>query len=283
MKKRIISLLILGMMIFELCTIVYAFPIVSIDVKETFTSGETVFFNYSISSSIMQEVYFKTSLKCDNAPIPEFESKTVRVSEENVFHGSMQGFRVDPQIESQQCSAEIEEIFPEHKLIQRNFSIITDISMSPIEFDVRICGDERCRKMSKVYTKNERIYFSYLSDDENIEVDATLVYPDKSRSKIFIPKFNKYSSMKFEKVGNYQLEVVAKKDGVREVVRTENFGIMEGNAEISSYIVHESPFSNLGGGLSDSEGSRIYIYLIVIILLSGAAIVGIILYVVIKK
>ncbi len=54
-------------------------------------------------------------------------------------------------------------------------------------FEINTCKDQECSEKSKVFVKDEDIYFDYDSGVEAPLIIATLTYPDKTAGQINLP------------------------------------------------------------------------------------------------
>ena len=99
-------------------------------------------------------------------------------------------------------------------------------------FNPKICKDVTCLKESKIFIKNEDIFIDYDSDVSDLSIDATLIYPDKKIEQITLP-----TTIKASKIGTYDLEVTASKDGYKTITEKIQLGVIEKQAKIKKVSI----------------------------------------------
>ncbi len=230
---------------------------IHIEIKDAFTVGETINFNFTIISDDDRIINYFSGIACKNVPSPLIELKTIEMIPGIFFKGDYTSIEVNELMEPQTCTAYVEITNPEYQRFEKNFSIITKPSFS---FNIKLD--------KKVFLKNEEIQIDYDSEVENPLITTTLTYPDKLEKQITLP-----SSIKTEQIGTYELEVSASKEGYKTITDKEQFGVIEKEAEIKSVsLVDEKSFDDGNGG------SFFWIWLIV-----GLAFLVLIIYFVIRK
>ena len=120
--------------------------------------------------------------------------------------------------------------------------------------------------------KNENILIDYESDVSDLNILTTLTYPDKTSKQIIFP-----ATIKAEQIGTYELEVVASKQGYKDVLLKEQFGVIENEANISeaTFDFKISEFDYFG-----IEKGKFFIYLFLSVLVLA---ILIIIFFIIKK
>lgn len=86
----------------------------------------------------------------------------------------------------------------------------------------------------KIYKKGESVDIAYTSDILGINIDATLIAPDKSIQEIILP----YSFIP-DQIGTYIVKAVASKEGYREISIEEQFAVLEEHANIQTVNLEE--------------------------------------------
>ena len=83
----------------------------------------------------------------------------------------------------------------------------------------------------KVFVQSEDITLDYSSDVSELDVSATLTYPDGKSEGVNLPK-----TIKAEQVGTYELEVSASKGGYKTIEISEQFAVIGEHAEIGGVV-----------------------------------------------
>jgi len=220
-NKKKIFIFILVFLFFNL---VSATITVDIEVKESFGLGEIIGFNYTIKSDTGITIQYFPSFTCDEFQLSPMliEKELVKniVYEEyyegtstNIFEGNIY------------CSVVLEIISPVYVFENKSFIVNATPSFM---FNIDICKDFSCSEKLKVFIQGEDIYLDYGSNVENPSITATLTYPDDSTKSLGFP-----TSIKAEQVGTYELQVTASKEGYKTISLNEQFGVIEGEADIS--------------------------------------------------
>ncbi len=230
---------------------------VEIDMKESFGIGEEIYFDYTITSGTSQEIEYMPNVNCPNAPLALLDIKTanleanVAFTEKYVYMSS-----VGEEIEPQTCNATVGILNPE-TLEQKSFSIVTNPSF---EFEVLTCKDVGCVEKTKTFILNENIYFDYSSDVEDVSVTGELIYPNGEREQLVFP-----TSVKAEKVGSYELEIVVLKQGYKTITKTVQFGVIVRAANIG--------YTSLAGEKDKIEMGKYMLFVLIGIVLVLAVVV----------
>ena len=197
---------------------------IEINVKETFELNEETYFEYSLNSNITQEITYIAQIVCPNAPQALLEKKVLRLNPKEIFNSTYSSFTVDKSIEPQTCKAIISIIKPITLDQTKEFKIVSDPSFS---FKIFSYKNANYTKKSKVFILGENIYLDFQSEIKNPEINAELIYPDNTKTKISLPKI-----IKAEQTGTYSLEVSAAKSGFKENKQKTQFGVIPKKAEI---------------------------------------------------
>ena len=190
---------------------------VDITIKDSFSKGETIAFDYEIVSSNDLEIKYYPEIYCPKAPIIEREEIEISLEKDIPYSKTYLDIRIDDGIESQSCKAYVTITTPFLIQIEKNFSIITDLDFL---FNFRLD--------KKIFVLDEQINFDYVSNVEP-KIFAVLIYPDETRENIQIP-----SLVKVSQIGTYSLEIIATKEGYKTQIINEQFGVIERPAEIKS-------------------------------------------------
>jgi len=189
---------------------------IDIQIPDSFSQGEQIYFNYIITSDTTQEVTFIPRVSCPNAPVSLIQEERISLPPNLSYISTYHDLTIDNSIEPQTCTAYVQILEPIQLIEEKNFSIITDPSFS---FNIKL--------NKKVFLKNENIYLDYDSEVENPFITAILTYPDKTTESINLP-----TSIKPSQIGTYELDVTASKEGYKTVNLKEQFGVIKKPAEI---------------------------------------------------
>lgn len=195
---------------------VYATIGLSMDMKQEFFINDVVSFNYTISSDTYDNITYLERVECLNAPVAALDIKTASIVPQSPLHYEYVYFKVSDNIAPQECTAYLSILAPIKKVIYKNFTITTNPVFS---FDVILD--------KKVFLKGDNITIDYTSGTKNPLITATLAYPDKSVVKISLPY-----SFKADKIGTYELQVTASKEGYKTVSLTKQFAVITEDANI---------------------------------------------------
>jgi hypothetical protein len=190
---------------------------IEINAKELFSLGESVHFNYTLTSSNFTEVTFIPYIYCPNAPMAVVNEEQILLHPNIAHKGNYNYIPIVNEIEPQTCTAYIQILSPIQKRFEKNFSIVTSPSF---EFDVLLD--------KKIYVKNDMINISYNSEFRTLQITSFLSYPDNTTKQITLPY-----SFKAEQIGTYNLDTTASKEGYKNVSTSTQFGVIAHEANIS--------------------------------------------------
>ena len=286
---KIITFLIIFLLNINLCLAQPNQDInIQINVKDTFKINDILNFDYTIISNQDVEIVYIPYIKCEQAPQPFLEEKEIRLKANIPYQDKYSSIKVEDNLEPQTCTAFIQILSPIEKKIEKEFKIETTPSF---QFNLQYCKDEFCVEKTKVFVLNNNIYLNYNSDAKNLEITANLIYPNKTEKKIILP-----TSIKAEQVGNYELEITAKKDGYKTINKKDMFGVIGERVEIQSASICNADGKCLGNEnaqncpqdcLAKAEDNGIVAgidyKMILVILIIVISIIMIIIYFVIKN
>lgn len=189
---------------------------VDIDVEPSFESGEIIYFDYTITPSLNQNIVYALRVNCPNAPSGLLEEIEISLEADKKFEDTHYSFEVDSSVEPQECTASFILLEPYEQIFSEKFSINTDPS-----FDFEIKLDK------KVFIQNEDIYLDYESEISNPVILTNLTFPDKTTKQIPFP-----TSIKAEQEGTYELEITASKENYKTITKKEQFAVIEKEPEI---------------------------------------------------
>ena len=199
---------------------------IKINVNDTFQINDTLNFTYTLTSNQDAEITYTPYISCQMAPQPFLEEKEISMKANEPYQGKYSSITVDDNLEPQICTAFIQISSPIEKKIEKEFKIETSPSF---QFNLQYCKDESCAEKTKVFILNDDIYLSYTSEVEDLGITAKLIYPDKTEKQIALP-----TAIKAEQIGNYEIEIIAEKDGYKTITKKDMFGIIGEQVEIKS-------------------------------------------------
>jgi len=198
---------------------------IDIEIKHQFIEGETVSFNYSISSDMDEQINYFVGVHCPYAPNPLLEPKTAWLRGEVLRDNYTHITSVDQSLEPQTCTAFVSIIEPYELANETIFRMVTKPSFL---FDLYVCKDFDCFEKSRFFILNEDVYLKSTSGVPEPIITATLTYPNDTIQEITLP-----SSIKAEQVGSHTLEVTASKEGYKNVSESISFAVIERHANIT--------------------------------------------------
>jgi len=212
---------------FFVLLVLVLFPLVSANInvaiytQNNFSFGEEIFFNYQILSETEQDVVFTPYIFCSDNPNALAVKKTIHLAPNVPFSEKYSVGILNEDFETGSCKSGIIIFSPEHKELYNDFQIITKLVLDfSLDFS------------KKVFIKNENINLNYTSSVQDLNIQATLIYPDKTSERVNLP-----ISIKAEQIGTYELEIMANKEGYKPVTIKEQFAVIEKQAEIISASV----------------------------------------------
>jgi hypothetical protein len=259
MKTKI--LFTLGMIIL-LIGIISATAI-TIDVKPVFNIGEEISFNYTISSSIDEDLQYAAYVKCSSAPAPLLQVQNATILKNSPLSGNyiyMSSLKED--VPSQLCNAVVGIKGTESITVNKSFELKT---IPYFSFTVHLCKNNNCDSPSSIFSAGEIIYFHYTSNAGKLLLEASLTYPDGTIEKLNLP-----NSITAKQIGTYTLETTASKENYSSSTQKIQFGVIDKELETT------------GSSASNSQNQSPYLFIILsfsFILL----IVGVVLFLIIKN
>lgn len=205
---------------------------ISISVDPVFYEGDEIKFLYTFFSFEDEVVKYTVGINCDgeSSALLEIEEVHLRPNEpfqEEYIYGNVNTELIQAEI----CIASLIILEPYDMIKEEAFRVE---NLPELTFELKICKDQSCTEKSKVFIQGETIYLDYSSDIENPEVSATLVYPDDKTESITFPH-----SFTAQQIRTYELEVTASKEGYKTITKKEQFGVIEGNADIQGGIIDD--------------------------------------------
>jgi len=197
---------------------------IDINIQEGFNSGEEITFDYTIEG-IDGLVVYDVGIRCPQTIFPESIEKGASLN--GSLSESYSTYLLENP-ESQTCTAfvEVNDLVEE-----KEFKILGEKTFSFfLNFE------------KKIFILGENIKIDYTSDITP-EIDALLIYPDKTEKQISLP----YESIA-EQIGNYRLEVVAIKEGYQDVEVIEEFAVIK-----EKVVIEEERVCKIDGKCKEGE------------------------------
>lgn len=181
---------------------------IAIEVKSEMKVGDSLEFNYAITSGINQQIKFISQIKCPNAPSAILETKEVDIKAGDIYRDKYFSMKVSELIEPQECSAIINIIEPFEQKQEEKFKIVANPSLN-IEYF--ICRDDDCDDRTKVFKADENIFLNYETKVQHITSKAEMWSGTKKVSKIDLP-----GSLLLNIPGSYQIVFYSQADGYKD-------------------------------------------------------------------
>ncbi|MBU3907523.1 MAG: hypothetical protein KKA64_04720 [Nanoarchaeota archaeon] len=213
---------------------------VEIHSLDSYFPGDIILFNYSFFSELPTNLSYFVGINCSR----EWNSfqlyKRLSLEPNKLILNSFDSFLIDSTFEPQTCTAYVQIMSPVQQTFSKNFSIVTDPSFS---FTIKLD--------KKVFTQNEDIYIDYESSVANPSISAMLTKPNGQTQQVTLP-----ATIKAEEIGTYNLDITASKQGYKTITKKEQFGVIEGEANIpdADFITLTSGTSGVSSGISTSQG-----------------------------
>jgi len=204
----------------------YGFALLDVEIQSEpiFNVGDLIVVNVTLKSDTNETVIYEFRTVCENAPPPYIEMRVAPLTPSTVFKEQHKYLRVDETLEPQTCTAIVFILSPVTKVIEKNYTIVTDPSL---DFRLIGCTSSSCDGTTALFTVSNTAYLDYESNVENVAVSGNLVLPDGSENDVTIP-----TSIKLKKAGTYTLEVTASKEGYKQAIdKFVFYAVEEGSAE----------------------------------------------------
>jgi len=236
-KKQLVFFVFITIFIF-CSSIIEAVPQIEINVSPVFNEGEEIRFSYSILSDKNEIMNYTLGIKCESIPEELLDLKQLSLEENQpysseYFYGSLQDI-----FPTQNCTAYVSILEPNQSSVSKPFIILAQTNL--FSFDADTCKDELCIQKAKVFVRGQDIYLNYNSSTSDLVINAFLKYPAGNIQPLSLP-----ISIKAEQIGTYEIEVLASKEGYKNMTVKKQFGVIEKEPNIkieneSDIIVNDS-------------------------------------------
>jgi hypothetical protein len=100
-------------------------------------------------------------------------------------------------------------------------------TLRPIDFTALTCKDAECLQPSTVFLMGDIVHIHYASSIADIHAEGFLILPDDTRREIMLP-----TEVQVEKVGTYNIEVTATKEGYQQQIQKLRFVVIDKEPQI---------------------------------------------------
>jgi len=142
----------------------------------------------------------------------------------------------------------VENIFQE----EREITFRVEDTLEPMSFKVRVSMDSEGENESRVFVLGDRIYMSYQSPIDGVQISASITHPDMSKQDITLP-----TVLEAREIGSYALLATASSEGYRSETREVDFAVI---AEQPNIPITEPP-----GAAAEAEGLDLWWMVIALI------------------
>lgn len=194
-----------------------AFAAINIQVtpkKTLFGQGDSIAFDYTITSSASQNIVFMPHISCPAMPIAIIEEKRAVLQAGNLWRGTYEGAEVSHDINSQECTASIEIISPEAAKKEVKLQIKTSPSF---DFNLLSCTDSACSTQKRTFVKGSTVYLK-----GNSATTAQVTAPDGTSQRVSLP-----GSFTVSQSGEYRVEYTSTKSGYKQFKGTASIFVIE--------------------------------------------------------
>ena len=265
------NIIVLLFMIIFLINLVSSSVEINLDVKPVFYEGSTIEFSYRFISSQDEKIKYFAGINCEDANFPGalLEIKEIDLKKNESFNENYTFGEVDTSFARGKCNASITVLEPYLLIKEELFEVSTKPSFS---FEIKLDKN--------VFMSGENIYLNYSSEIKSPSIIAVLTYPDKTSKEVNLP-----ISIKAEQIGTYELEVTASKEGYKTIIKKEQFGVIEKQAEIKEdteikevSLENQTAVTPIAG-----KGNKKNINLIILGLIAGILLIIVLVYFLLKK
>ncbi len=230
----------------------------SINVNPSFSAGEMISFNYTILSSVQEDISYAASVSCPNAPSPAIKIENASLAP-NVPFTKTYVYLSDltNKVGPQTCTALVGILSPEQASANKSFDIAT---LPQINLTLNACKDSSCSNPARVFVSGDKIYFDY-SSLQGASISATLGLPDGSLKTVDLS-----SPLEVSQTGTYTLDVNASAQGYESSEKQIQFGVISQAPQIGY-----SSLSTEGGSSSGKSVLGYVIFAILIIVVAASA------------
>lgn len=186
--------------------------------KAAFNEGDTVAFDYIITSSTAQNIIFTPHISCPAFPIRMLEQKRAKLQVGVPFRWTYHGSNVKSSTIQQECTASIEIESPTKAKKEAKLKIN---ALPSLDLSLNACKDSACSKKQRTFVKGDNVY---LKADSKVSISATalVTLPDKTTKTVALP-----GSFTASHSGEYTVDISATKSGYKSFASTASLFVIE--------------------------------------------------------
>ncbi len=205
--------LILPLMIVLLATMASAATVDITPKKVSFTEGDMVEFDYTISSTKSEQVTYIAEIMCGQGiMVPYLEEKKADISRTSPFRGTFAASKVTADTEPQTCKARVTILKPTQQLFEEDLRVA---AKPAIDLGFKTCSDARCTAEKVSFVKGSTIFLSSSS-----RATATVTFPSGRTQTVSVP-----GSFSATDSGIYKIAVSATKSGFKSFSSMEEIAV----------------------------------------------------------
>lgn len=201
-----------------LCSVASAEVSIDVSAPNSFSIGERVYFDYTLSSDVDVDLDYTAGVYCEEIRQPLLEVRSESLTANSPITLRVYDVLVSESMDFQLCHAYVETLDPVSISEEREFTIHVsphDVTES-FDFSLKICKDALCSFKSLIFLPQEELHIKYSSNENNINVETFLTYPDGTKSFITLP----FKTDNLQP-GTYSVESTASKVGF--ITRSQNY------------------------------------------------------------
>jgi len=209
---------------------------ININVNPSFSAGDRVSFNYTLTSEVSENVSYVASVRCATAPAALVNIENASLQSNVPFAKTyIYISNLTNGISPQECTAMLGVLSPEEISANKTFSITT---LPATKFNFNVCEDVRCETPARVFVSGNHVYFNYT---KGVSISASVLLPDGSLKPLDLSK-----PLAVSETGTYTVEVNASSTGSAPVERQVQFGVISQMPDIG-YSKLAAAGGNSGG------------------------------------
>jgi hypothetical protein len=121
-------------------------------------------------------------------------------------------------------------------LFDRSYNLISKATQEvtleggvlPLDLEVLLCKDQACKQRAKVFARGETLYVDFNVSASGVSISAVIVDPGKKKTPLSLP-----AAIPLQTAGDYELTVIATKEGYAEATKKIWVGVTERPPESS--------------------------------------------------
>lgn len=213
---------------------------VNLDINDSFSIGEKVYFNYSLISDNDEIIKFIPYISCQREPVALLKENTINLESNKIYYNIYEETFSNNFI-SQECFANIIITRPVYQKFSKKFHLNGKNS-----FKFELIFDK------KVYSLGDNVNINYETDVIDSVISASLKYPDGNTEDIIIPTL-----IKSTQIGTYELNVIVSKEGYKTITKKEQFGVIDKQIRTLGVMgINDASVCNADGICNNNENNQ---------------------------